>query len=289
MDYETFVNSAFLRQGHADEFTNQPPAKRKDVLASILGLSRYDDLEAKSKESMKIWEDLTGNLQVAIQEIDNELAQRPAIEEELRRTQNEFAGIEKTVKQHETRVNELKQQYETLEAKKNQLSQMEHYITSTQQSIDEWSAQLGRHQKQKYAYEELIAKKNTIEEGFDRFITVKKSYDDMSQKLSLLVRLNERKNKLAMYVEKARSNLLTEHAVIERSISELNTKVSALAQIKNEIQQLESQQTGLSGAETQVEENAWLTRNCVQVSGRWKRDSWNSRARYKNWRASSLS
>jgi exonuclease SbcC len=29
MDYATFINSAFLRQGHADEFTNQPPTRRK--------------------------------------------------------------------------------------------------------------------------------------------------------------------------------------------------------------------------------------------------------------------
>ena len=31
MDYDTFVNSAYLRQGHADQFTRQPPAKRKEV------------------------------------------------------------------------------------------------------------------------------------------------------------------------------------------------------------------------------------------------------------------
>ncbi|MFZ1914949.1 MAG: SMC family ATPase, partial [Dehalococcoidales bacterium] len=38
MDYGTFTNSAFLRQGHADEFTTSNPAKRKQVLANILGL-----------------------------------------------------------------------------------------------------------------------------------------------------------------------------------------------------------------------------------------------------------
>ena len=44
MDYDTFINSAFLRQGHADEFTIANPAKRKQVLADILGLSVYDEL-----------------------------------------------------------------------------------------------------------------------------------------------------------------------------------------------------------------------------------------------------
>ena len=39
MDYDTFINSAYLRQGRADEFTRQAAAKRKDILGNILGLS----------------------------------------------------------------------------------------------------------------------------------------------------------------------------------------------------------------------------------------------------------
>ena len=50
MDYDTFINSAYLRQGHADEFTRQQPAKRKEVLGNILGLDIYDELEEQAKE-----------------------------------------------------------------------------------------------------------------------------------------------------------------------------------------------------------------------------------------------
>ena len=49
MDYETFINSAYLQQGRADEFTRQRPADRKRILGEILGLERYDRLEAKAK------------------------------------------------------------------------------------------------------------------------------------------------------------------------------------------------------------------------------------------------
>jgi len=45
MDYPTFVNSALLLQGRADEFTVKRPVERKQVLADILGLSFYDELE----------------------------------------------------------------------------------------------------------------------------------------------------------------------------------------------------------------------------------------------------
>src|SRR5690606_24532428 len=36
MDYDTFINSAFILQGRADEFTTKSPAQRKQVLAEIL-------------------------------------------------------------------------------------------------------------------------------------------------------------------------------------------------------------------------------------------------------------
>ena len=52
MEYETFINSAYLQQGRADEFTRQRPADRKRILGEILGLERYDKLEAKAKVLM---------------------------------------------------------------------------------------------------------------------------------------------------------------------------------------------------------------------------------------------
>src|SRR4030043_1489066 len=50
LDYETFKNSAFLRQGHADEFSIKRPGERKEILANILGSSHYDELERRAKD-----------------------------------------------------------------------------------------------------------------------------------------------------------------------------------------------------------------------------------------------
>ncbi len=43
VDYELLVNSAFLRQGQSQEFTQKSPAKRKQLLATLLGLEKYAD------------------------------------------------------------------------------------------------------------------------------------------------------------------------------------------------------------------------------------------------------
>ena len=40
LDYDTFANSAYLRQGKADEFMLKTPGQRKDILADLLKLSQ---------------------------------------------------------------------------------------------------------------------------------------------------------------------------------------------------------------------------------------------------------
>lgn len=53
MDYDTFINSVYLRQGRADEFTTRAPSERKQVLAEILGLTYFDRLQAMAKEEAR--------------------------------------------------------------------------------------------------------------------------------------------------------------------------------------------------------------------------------------------
>lgn len=66
MGFETFSNSAFIRQGRADEFTRKEPSKRKQVLADILGLDVYAQLEDASKGRAK---DLDGRMKTVDGEI----------------------------------------------------------------------------------------------------------------------------------------------------------------------------------------------------------------------------
>ena len=60
MEYDTFINSAFLVQGKADEFTRKAPAERKRVLAEVMGLDEYERLEERAKAQVK---DLTEQIQ----------------------------------------------------------------------------------------------------------------------------------------------------------------------------------------------------------------------------------
>ncbi len=83
LDYDTFVNSAFLVQGRADEFTTKTPAQRKDVLGTILGLERWEDYERRARDRMGDTRGAIQRVEGWLVEVEAELARRPQLEREL--------------------------------------------------------------------------------------------------------------------------------------------------------------------------------------------------------------
>ncbi|HEX2991367.1 MAG TPA: SMC family ATPase, partial [Anaerolineales bacterium] len=81
LDYDTFVNASFFLQGKADQFTQQNPGKRKEVLSNILGLEMWEEYRNRSAEIRKRIEREVDAIEARIAEIDTELA-----EEDARRT-----------------------------------------------------------------------------------------------------------------------------------------------------------------------------------------------------------
>jgi exonuclease SbcC len=82
MEYDTFLNSAYLQQGKADEFTRQTPAKRKGILGEILGLNRYDRLEALAKEKYRERKEQVEEIDGQIRLLDTQVGRRTTFEEQ---------------------------------------------------------------------------------------------------------------------------------------------------------------------------------------------------------------
>jgi exonuclease SbcC len=97
MEYETFLNSAYLQQGHADEFTRQTPAKRKGILSEILDLERYDRLETKAKDRFKERKELAEEFEREIKLLDAQIAHLPDYRAQLEETRIALASMETQV------------------------------------------------------------------------------------------------------------------------------------------------------------------------------------------------
>jgi exonuclease SbcC len=249
MDYPTFTNSALLLQGHADEFTIKRPVERKQVLADILRLSLYDELEEQAKELVRQQETEKALAESTIQDIADELARKPAYEAEFERAQSELSRTEKAVKEQEVKLNSLRQQKESLENKRLQLTQLEGHIAETERGLERWDEQVRQHRSRLKEYEELIVQRSAIEENYARFTEARKLSDELDQKLALVSRLNQRQHELEMTVLQSSQTLLKEHTLTENKIAELETRSQKLPELKNELGQAQAQLNQLSERE----------------------------------------
>lgn len=241
MDYPTFTNSAFLRQGHADEFTVKRPVERKQVLADILGLSFYDELEERAKDLARQQETEKTQLDSAIGDISDELARKPAYEAEFEEAQSELSRIEKVTGEQESRLNGLRQKKESLENKKAQLIQLEEHIRDTGRDLVRWDDQVKQHHTQLKEYQELIARRSTIEEGYAQLVKTKELSDQLEGRFRQSVNLEKQKSQLDSKIREAGQSLITDHALAQSKIRELEASSQKLPQLKGEFSSLQVQ------------------------------------------------
>jgi exonuclease SbcC len=127
LDYDTFINSAYLRQGRADEFMLKRPSERKQILADLLKLGQYDHLAEQSKERSR-------QLKAEIAVLERNLAMHAA---ELEK--NEGLAVEQTAL--EAQLAQHQQQHELDQAQLRQLQ-------GSQQQRSSWQQRLGIYQQQ---------------------------------------------------------------------------------------------------------------------------------------------
>lgn len=82
LDFEGFINSSFLRQGQANEFSKKSPKERKDVLASILGLDQYEQAKKRALEEMRTAQQERDSLDKLAHILAQECVQKEQIQKE---------------------------------------------------------------------------------------------------------------------------------------------------------------------------------------------------------------
>ncbi|HUW94547.1 MAG TPA: SMC family ATPase, partial [Anaerolineae bacterium] len=109
MDYSTFINSALLLQGRADEFTNQPPGKRKEILGAILRLDEWGVLEERAKAKVNELMGSLNRIEAKEESIREELEKAPEYESHLEAAASEAERLGAELKEAQHHVRQLQE------------------------------------------------------------------------------------------------------------------------------------------------------------------------------------
>jgi len=243
MDYETFINSAFLLQGRADEFTVKPPGERKRILGDILGLSLYDQYEERAKQRAKARESEGEQITAQIREIERELERKPQYEEELKRAQADVENLNDTLRRAEEELRKLREEWKELDLKRVQIEELSDRLAQGERELAEIGQQMTACQERVAEYEAVIRDKEPIERGFAALTAARQLHESLNEKLAQLVKLNERKGRLEAAIAKAEYALTLEQRLCSEKVREL----AALAQ------ELDSLEAKLASVRTELE------------------------------------
>jgi exonuclease SbcC len=135
LDYDTFINSAFLLQGRADEFTVKTATERKRVLADILGLDIWDEYETRAKQKITSIENELRLIDLRLNEIDAEAARRPQFEAEVAVAQKAVIELGDKLREVETRYQQAQQAQRSIGMLDAQLTDLAQRITQAEREL----------------------------------------------------------------------------------------------------------------------------------------------------------
>lgn len=109
LDGQTFINSACLIQGRADEFARAAPKDRKDVLVDILALGRWQDWAGVAHEGYRKAEATMNRLDAALEAADGMLAAWDTLHTDLTAARDEVGSTAAAVASGKAVVDEARQ------------------------------------------------------------------------------------------------------------------------------------------------------------------------------------
>ncbi len=171
LDYETFVNSVYLRQGRADEFVVKRPAERKRILSDILRLDAYQPLAEQSREASRRlrlrldW--VTAQLQ-DLQDIPHRLEECQAEEDRLRRHLESLQAQQHQDEQTLTRLQQQHQQQQYVEKLRQTLTAAEQQWRQQQQYLEDLRDLLRQRHEIEVGYQQHLALVQTEQEWHHR-------------------------------------------------------------------------------------------------------------------------
>lgn len=135
LDYETFVNAAFLRQGQANEFSKKTPKERKNILAAILGLTQYDELQQAALEHTRTKQEEKKRLIISQEQVQQELLSYDELIKTLEITNKHYAGIAIKLTKIQEQKDLIQQQVYQKEQLVREFKELTQAYNNTQQHV----------------------------------------------------------------------------------------------------------------------------------------------------------
>jgi exonuclease SbcC len=240
LDYDTFVNSAFLRQGRADEFTVKTAAERKRVLGDILGLDRWSVYEERVKARQKTIQAETAAIELRLEEIEAELSRRSEYQAQLAAAQAAVEQLSKSLEAVQRAYQRIETARTELRHREMQIADQDQRLAQVDQELASIAAQRSERQERLAGYRQLVDRREEIEAGYRAYQEAVDRERRLGERLRQSVELDEQRRELESRISEGRHQLQAQREVIARRIEELEERLPGPA-LFDELEDVQAQ------------------------------------------------
>ncbi len=253
LDYDTFVSSAYLKQGEADHFTELRPNERKEVLVSILGLDIYDELAEKAKAKSSEAAASKNMLATSILLEQQQLDQRPELEVSLTKALRELQDGEASLLEQRVTLDGMRADRQFFDSSQQALHQMEAAAREIELDLQARRADQSDTEKRIAAHRTILAGKIRVEEGYALYLAARQRNDDYNRKLGELRQLEKRHQSLEKTITESRHALERTRDRWQSAFDEIVPKAARLDGLRLSLDGLKLETEKLAAREQQLE------------------------------------
>ncbi len=222
LDYITFINSAFLVQGRADEFTTKTPGERKAILGEILGLDAWADYEERAKKRLRDIDEQCVQIEAKLESIEQELACETEYQRELIKAQHELGVLASLVREAEFGYRALEAARHEREAHRKSFDEAQIYVQDATRQLSHIAGEHNQLGERLSRYQSVLGRAEEIETGYAALKQARDIDRELGDKLLEQRDLSEQRSELQRVIHAARTNFEAERATLSRRKVELD-------------------------------------------------------------------
>ena len=193
MDYDTFINTSYLKQGDSNRFTSSRPTDRKKILADLLDLSYYERLEAASKQHSRqlqndvaVQQSIAENKSSAVQKKELLLERLETYEKESKNLLSEEQSLSRKLEEFNLKRQTLLVEISNKKTMSDQIEASEKEIALMLVQEIRWKKELGE-------LKTLPGRSEEIQSAYKEYQDLRSEYGKSSTLMSDFYKINEEK------------------------------------------------------------------------------------------------
>jgi exonuclease SbcC len=240
LDYDTFINVSFFLQGHADQFSQQPPTRRKEILGNILGLEIWEVYLERATGHRKRVENDLGAVESRMEEIETELAEEEPRKLRLSELDTQLSGLSASRKVQEVALAGIRQMHLGLDKQRELVQKLSQSLERYRSNLSGYEARLAEKEMERQPHADLLRQAEEIEAAYGIWQQTRRElekwdevaaqfHDQEKRRFPFLDEINAEKAKL----EQEHQNLVEQAQVVNRQMAvadELGVKLDMATQ-----------------------------------------------------------